>query len=322
MTSSLERGQSFSRSPGDGHGRVPDFYIVGAHKSGTTALYEMIRRHAQIYMPDLKEPRFFAPDLRALAPANGRLPRTLSDYTALFAPARADQRVGEASPSYLRSSEAAMRIAQARPDARIIAILREPASLVRSLHMQLRQEHVESEADLGKAVAAETRVRAGREVHRYSDHVRYAQQLQRYHAVFPREQVLILIYDDFQRDNEGTVRQVLRFLDVDAERPIEVLRANPTVRVRSMRADALARALYAGATPTSRALRRALRLVPTPARRAAATSIRRRLVYGRPQPPDEIVKRELRARYRHEVVALSEYLGRDLVSEWGYERGG
>src|ERR1700680_1492993 len=83
--------------------RIPDFFIVGHHKSGTTALYEMLRRHPQIYMPDLKEPRYFASDLRPAldSPASGRIPRTLEDYLALFAHATVGQRVGEASPSYL-----------------------------------------------------------------------------------------------------------------------------------------------------------------------------------------------------------------------------
>src|SRR5229473_2422005 len=101
------------RADGNGgpHRRSPDFFIVGQHKSGTTALYEMLRRHPQIYMPDLKEPRFFASDLRSLLQANGALPQTFEDYLSLFDAATAGQRAGEASPSYLRSSVAAKSIA-------------------------------------------------------------------------------------------------------------------------------------------------------------------------------------------------------------------
>ncbi len=142
--------------------RVPDFFIVGHHKSGTTALYEMLKRHPQIFMPDLKEPRFFAGDLpaRLEPPTARRLPATLEEYLALFADARPDQRAGEASPSYLRSHAAAGAIARLAPDARIIAILREPASFVRSMHLQLVQSHVETERDLAKALAAEDVLRA------------------------------------------------------------------------------------------------------------------------------------------------------------------
>src|ERR1700746_300560 len=119
-------------------GRLPDFFIVGHAKSGTTALYEMLRRHPQIFMPDFKEPWFFATDMqtRFMPPRAGPLPQTLAEYMTLFAGARSDQRVGEASASYLWSRTAAAQIAEVQPAARIIAILREAASFLRSLHMQ------------------------------------------------------------------------------------------------------------------------------------------------------------------------------------------
>jgi Sulfotransferase family len=304
--------------------RVPDFFIVGQHKSGTTALYEMLRRHPQIYMPDVKEPRYFADDLRfQFEPEpSSQPPRTYEQYLSLFAPARPDQRVGEASPSYLKSQTAARAIARVAPAARIVAILREPASFVRSLQLQLLQEHVETETDLRRAVANERVTRGGREVLRYSDHVHYVEQLRRYHAVFSPEQVLVLIYDDFRNDNEATVRQVLRFLDVDDTMPIEVLDANPTVSVRAVRLDRLARKMYS-ASGLASALSTTLKALSTERmRRRLVRTLRRRVLYAAPPPPDEDAMIELRARYRPEVVALSEYLGRDLVGLWGYDRLG
>ena len=126
--------------------RVPDFFIVGNPKSGTTALYEMLRGHPQIFLPELKEPWFFASDMRPrFQPPRSAPPfETLEDYLTLFDAATPGQRIGEASTAYLWSSTAAARIAELRPDARIIAILREPASFLRSLHMQLLRTHVES----------------------------------------------------------------------------------------------------------------------------------------------------------------------------------
>src|SRR5947199_2572083 len=84
--------------------RVPDFFIVGHLKCGTTALYEMLRQHPQIYMPDVKEPSFFVPEILARE-------RTLDSYLGLFEAAAPQQRAGEASPTYLWSSYAAERIA-------------------------------------------------------------------------------------------------------------------------------------------------------------------------------------------------------------------
>jgi hypothetical protein len=299
---------------------VPDFFIVGHHKSGTTALYRMLRSHPQIYMPALKEPRFFAPDLRPLLGSNGSLPETWEDYVALFAPARPEQRTGEASPSYLRSQLAAGLIAEARPEARIIAILREPASFVRSLHLHMLKEGVESEPDLGRAFAAESLVRAGRRVRRYSDHVQYVEQLRRYHAAFAREQVLVLIYDDFRADNGGTLRSVLRFLDVDATVAPPAQQANPAVRVRSQRVRRAARPLLGGRSALARAISAGGRLLTPGGRgREQLRALRHRVVYGAPPAADERVMAELRSRFKGEVEALSEYLDRDLVAQWGYE---
>jgi hypothetical protein len=300
--------------------RVPDFFIVGHAKSGTTALYEMLRRHPQIFMPDLKEPRFLAEDLRALVShsPNGKQPQTLEAYLALFADARPDQRAGEASPSYLRSRTAAGAIAELQPQARIIAILREPASFLRSLHMQLRQDGVETHAQLRDALAAEPIVRDGRRIYRYTDYLHYVEQLRRYEALFGREQMLVLIYDDFRTDNQATVRRVLRFLDVDDTVAIGPVDANPTVRMRSMWLDRVVRDLYAGRGGAAKAVRALRGVVPERARKAVLPAVRRRVVYGKPQPADERLMRELRDRFKDEVVALGQYTDRDLVTEWGY----
>jgi Sulfotransferase family len=310
--------------------RLPDFFIVGNSKSGTTALYQMLVRHPQIYMP-MKETWFFVPELQSrFRGPNSVRPDTLEQYLSLFAAAGPQQRAGEASPSYLRSRTAAARIAEVAPAARIIAILREPASYLRSLHMQFVQTHVETETDLGKALSLEDARRRGEHIPRnsprpqgllYSENVRYVEQLRRYHAVFPAEQVLVLIYDDFRSDNEGTVRTVLRFLDVDDTLPVQAIEANPTVRVRSRRLHELVHDVSHGRGGLSRGVKTGVKaLLPRRLRRGALEVVKRRLVLAAPAPVDEGLMLELRRRYKPEVVAVSEYLGRDLVSLWGYDK--
>jgi hypothetical protein len=309
--------------------RAPDFFIIGQPKSGTTALYEILRRHPQIYMPKRKEPVYMASDLHAGLWSTVRTrPRTLEDYLALFAPARSEQRVGEASSVYLWSRTAAANIAELQPAARVIAILREPASFLRSLHLQLLQNHIETEKDFGRAISLEEVRREGKCFPRncpfpqallYSERVRYVEQLRRYHAVFPPEQVLVLIYDDFRRDNEGTVREVLRFLEVDDDLPIELLEANPTVRVRSKQLDDLVRVAPVAGGPVTRGVKAGVKaLTSRRVRHGALRVARRRLLYAEPPPPNDTVMLELRRRFRGDVAALSEYLDRDLVSLWGY----
>jgi hypothetical protein len=319
-----------SDSPGAVRERLPDFFIVGHPKCGTTALYEMLKRHPQIYMSALKEPQFFASEMRVGAPEhNGMLPTTLAQYLSLFAPAGPEQRAGEASPSYLRSKTAAELIAGVQPAARIIAIVREPASFLHSVHLQFVQAMIEPEYDLRRALALEQDRREGRDVPRnsywpqalyYSEHVRYVEQLRRFHAAFPPEQMLVLIYDDFRADNEASVRAVLRFLEVDDTVALETIEANPTVRARSQRLHRLMRVASAGQNPLARAARTTVKaLTPERLRGEAMQALRRRFVYDAPRPPDPDLMLELRRRFKTEVVALGEELDRDLVTLWGYD---
>jgi hypothetical protein len=313
--------------------RIPDFFIVGHPKSGTTALYDVLKRHPQIYMPHAKEPWFLATEMQARAslrpPGTGRTPTTLEEYLALFEAAGEEQRVGEASALYLWSQTAAGRIAELQPDARIIAVLREPASFLRSLHFQFVQSYVETETDLRKAISLEQARREGRHVPvdpywpratLYSEWVRYVDQLRAYHAHFGTERVLVLTYEDFRGDNKATVRRILRFLDVDDTAPITVRERNPTVRVRYRRVHELVHAVAAGQGPVTRGLRAAIAaLTPRQLTRESAVAIRDRIFFAKPQPPDDGLMLELRRRFEPEVVAVSDYLARDLVSLWGYD---
>lgn len=305
-------------------------------KSGTTALYTMLRRHPQIYMPDNKEPWFLAEELRSRASlrprGTGWTPETMEDYLSLFDGARPEQRVGEASALYLWSHTAARAIANLQPAGRIVTVLREPASFLRSLHLQFVQVYIEPQKDLRKALSLEPARRQGRNLGRndywpgatfYSDHVRYVDQLRRYEELFSAEQMLVLIYDDFRRDNEATIREVLRFLEVDDTVPIAVQDANPTVRVRARRLHELVHAVAVGQTPVAKALNATARtLAPPKLSRESAIAIRDRIFFDRPSPPDEELMLELRRRFKPEVEALSEYLGRDLVKLWHYDELG
>ena len=201
-------------------------------------------------MPDLKEPRCSRPTCASASSATARIRirETLEEYAALFEAAALDQRVGEASPSYLRSRVAASEIARLRPDARIVAVLREPADFLRSMHLEMVQNHVEKELDLRRALEHElVAARPGQEpVLRYTDRVRYVEQLERYAECFAADQMLVLIYDDFRSENEATVRRVFRFLGVEDSLPVEVLEAESERADRSARAGEAVRSLHAG----------------------------------------------------------------------------
>ena len=154
----------------------------------------MLRRHPQIFMPAGKEPWYFARELHERTPPRPEgTPDDARSVPRAVRAARPEQQVGEATALYLWSRTAARGIAEVVPDARIVAILREPAGLLRSLHLQFVETYVETEADLRTALALEAARREGRQVPRhtywpqallYSEHVRYVEQLRRFHELF------------------------------------------------------------------------------------------------------------------------------------------
>jgi hypothetical protein len=261
----------------------------------------MLRGHPQVFMP-FKEPRFFSPDVKPRT-------RSLEEYLDLFAGAKPGQVVGEADPHSLSSRVAASAIAAHNPEARIVALFREPASFLQSLHLQQLRSHPETVKDLPSAVEL------------YTHYMRYVEQLDRYRAVLPENQILVLIYEDFRQDNSGTLRRVLDFLGVDSACPLPTIEANSSFAFRRPAANTMLLHIVKGEHPALRALQPVLKaVIPRPARQAAIKGFRERI--ARPSPPacDEAFAAQLRHRFKPEVVQLGDLLGRDLVTLWGYEK--
>ncbi len=211
------------------------------------------------------------------------------------------------------------------PAARIIGILREPATFLRALHLQLIRNHHETETDFRTAIGLDEDRREGRHIPDrsvwpsaliYSDRVRYVEQVRRYEALFPPEQLLFLIYDDYRKDNEGTLGRVLRFLDVDENVSIEPVEVHQAVRVRSLRVRSYVERLSVPRGPAGRLVKSTVKtIVPRQLRR----DMKRKAIFAKPEPHRRGLHARLRRRFKPEVVALSEHIGRDLVEPWGYE---
>jgi hypothetical protein len=136
--------------------RTPDFFIIGAAKSGTTSLYEYLRGHPEIFISPRKSPRYFAPDLATAGVAkNLHHGADREAYLALFREARDEKRVGEASVRYIYSTEAPRLIHDFEPAARIVAMLRSPVDMMYALHNQRVSSGAEPITDFEAALAAE-----------------------------------------------------------------------------------------------------------------------------------------------------------------------
>lgn len=206
--------------------RKPNFFIVGAPKCGTSAMYEYVSQHPDVYMSAVKEPYFFGDDLIYLNKRRIPIDRdNLDQYLSLFQSANGERILGEASVTYLVSKNAASEIYAFNPTAKILIMLRNPVEMIYALHSQLRYVDVESERNFVKALRLEESRKQGEGIPPTIEIVNflfyrkmgsYYNQVKRYLAIFPSEQVKVVIYDHFKRDTAQSYREVLEYLGVDA----------------------------------------------------------------------------------------------------------
>lgn len=295
--------------------RLPDFMVIGAARSGTTAVYTFLRQHPQVFMSAVKEPNHFAfgvDDLDFRGPGAEFVNHSMASferYCGLFAAAPAAAVAGEASPLYLWSEQAPGRIRARIPAARLIAILRNPIEQAYSHFLYARKEMIEPLGDFAAALDAQDERLAAhwQPLFQYSRFPDYATQLGRYLASFPREQMLLELYDDLVADPQALMRRIFEFIGVDgafvpdtSARPNEG--GNPRSRVLQsvvMRPNPVSR--LAGAVLPQH-LRRWLR------DRISSGNTARDAIPG---PVHERLREEMRAG----IVDLQRLLGRDL-SAW------
>ncbi|MCA1572553.1 MAG: sulfotransferase [Chloroflexi bacterium] len=181
---------------------LPNFIVIGARKSGTTSLWNYLRAHPQVFMPDEKEIHFFLAENFA---------KGVDHYRSLFPKPEGALAVGEASTTYSRYPMypgVAERMARVVPDARLVYLVRHPTERLRSHYLQ--------EVYRGR----ETRPidRAVLEDPQYVDASRYAFQLDQYMGHFGREQVLVVTTDELRAQRGATVRRVVAFVGADPDR--------------------------------------------------------------------------------------------------------
>jgi hypothetical protein len=307
---------------------IPNFFLAGAPKAGTTSLFHYLDRHPRVYLSPIKEPCYFADEIRPENFSEEWQPRIRQDlrqleqylagpmrekrfsgpviewdsYLKLFANVRSETAIGEASVQYLWSESAARNIAARIPGARILLLLRDPAERAFSQYL-----HGVTSGFVG--VSFHEHVRNGLNpggkfdvCHPFLELGRYALQVRRYLAAFPREQVFIRLYEDYREQPLATVREVLRFLDVDPDVPIGLPERHNRPRVP--RNLALGRFLKRTGIWSG-----AKKLIPSallPLARSAAIRPRKELAMD---PRDRAFLVDY---YRDDIRDLAELLNRDL----------
>lgn len=300
--------------------RLPDFFIVGAPKCGTSALASYLRGHPQIFMSPVKEPNYFCFDAPGL-----RVIDRLEAYGRLFARAAADQICGEASTAYLFSDEAVPAILERIPGAKIIVMVRNPLDMVVSHHSQKLYSLEEDEPDFAtawrlsgaraKGAMVGPRCRAPRYLD-YQSIGRLGEQVRRLATLVPEAQLKVIVFDDLRADPGTVYRGTLSFLGVDPDERI----AFPVVNARKTHAwPTLARLLRRPPAPIlglKRALKRAF---PGPTK-AIGSRVHR--LNERPQERSTVgdsLRREMVAAFKDDIALLGKMLDRDLSQWWQTE---
>jgi len=304
--------------------RGPDFFIIGAPKSGTTSLYEYLRGHPDVFMSPMKEPFYFSPDVTS-GPRRRQLRHGRDEhaYLDLFADAGEQRWVGEASTGYMVSEVAAGLVKEFEPDARLIAMVRNPVEVVHALHDERVSHGVEDIVDFAAALDADDDRREGRRLPdgssplgaTYMDAGMFGEQLDRWFAAFGRNRVHIIVFDDFAADTAASFAQVLRFLEIDAKyRPATFEVHNPSHRMRGGLIGSLRR------SPVGRAARR---LASTLMGERRATRLAREARHSRVarstnvrDPLSPALRERLELAFEQDVGRLSEVLDRDLRALW------
>lgn len=296
---------------------MPTFLVLGVAKAGTTSLYQYLRQHPQIYMSPKKEPHFFAFGEAPLPAFTGpgstdvqqRVVTTLADYQAHFAAWRSEVAGGEVSTSNFMA-RACTRIQQYVPHARLILLLRQPAARAYSQFLHGRRIGWEPFRDFAQALAAEPiRIQQGwLPALCYASPGFYAPTLQQYLTSFPREQLRIYLYEEWQAQPLRLLQDLFHFIGVDDH-------FTPDITVRYNTA----------AIPRSRRLVQFLRsphYLKSLLKPLIAPKLRQRLMHGlstytytKPPPLDPTVHAWLTARYHADILQVQELLQRDL-SHW------
>jgi hypothetical protein len=185
----------------------PSFFVVGPPKAGTTSLYTHLKKHPQVFLPEVKEPNFFATGHTMTQEEYRRLYRKAAGYTA----------VGDMSPYYLWDENSPRYIHEAVPGARIIAILRDPVARAFSHYLMYVRKGADPEPSFEKALR-----RLDNQADKLWDYSNeyvglgmYCGQVQRYLDVFGANQVLVMLFEDLIHNPQEFSARIAKHIGVD-----------------------------------------------------------------------------------------------------------
>ncbi|PIE73877.1 MAG: sulfotransferase [Deltaproteobacteria bacterium] len=291
----------------------PNFFIVGAHKAGTTSLYAYLRQHPQVFMPErIKEPCYFRGDPGSFEPGPPQLEKE-SFYWELFKDAKGCKAIGEASTDYFYySRKSALNIKEHDPRAKIIIILRNPIERAYSNYIWALKEGAESEKSFRQALDLEEnrRKKGMGSVWHYKSKGFYASSVRDYLNIFNASQVKVILFEDLKNDANSVCQELFNFLGVDSFCP-------DTSTVYNVSGVAKIASLQRALNRPSGVMKLGY-LLPAKLRKQARSVVRRfntqndRARWPQLENDDFAYLLDL---YRNDILELQEVIGRDL-SAW------
>jgi hypothetical protein len=309
----------------------PNLFIIGEPKSGTTALYNFLKQHPDIFMSEEKEPHHFCTDF--IRKANKKNPNNIynqyeerSKYLSLFRGADRYKYAGEATTDLAYSQEAAKNMHDFNPNAKIIYCIREPYSFMRSLHKQNLRDFFENEKDFEKALALEIKRKQGKNVPKncpsgdlilYKERTKYKEHAKRFLDLFDRDNFFLVIFEEFRRDNREIVNQIFNFLGIkQVEIDCKKHNVNKDVRAGWFREFA-----------THSSLRKiAQKILPLKVRKKWCQVLNKITLKKAVDKENNKLKIRIKKELRPLVIELNKFLiekgllkHKDLLKEWGYK---
>jgi hypothetical protein len=293
---------------------LPNLFIVGAQKSGTSALTAMLNFHPQVFMSHPKEPGYLAfgesgyPVRRRDGKSGGANPSIVTneaDYLALFKAATKKQKVlGEASTWYLYYPGMPNRLRHYNPEAKVIIILRNPIDRAYSAWGHARRDELEPCENFADALAMEVQRNEPEYLLRYHELGRYSAPLAQFQACFDEGNLLVLFYQDLEESPDDLWYRLCRFLEVETIELPPQRRNNRSGKPRSRKFQRVMR---------SHRLKSVL-LGLLPYRFLTWLKMWGDKMNLRRFPPmDQKVRNGLREYYREDVNAVMKLTGRDLT---------
>jgi hypothetical protein len=290
---------------------LPNFFLVGAAKAGTTSLCRYLSRHPDVFIPKYKEPHYYVSGA-------GICDRTI--YEQLFSSNEGELAVGEGSTGYLYAVESPAWIRKENRSAKVVIILRDPVAASYSLYWHMVRVGAET-LSFADALDVEDTRRSDREFHGtaadwyanylYTDRFLYSPQISRYRSVFSFESIHIELFDDLVTDPAGVCRRLFEFLGVDPAievGPFTPFNVSGRVRVRAI--EKVMRQQYRGRRTVSKISGRVPRDWKLRTFELVTRLNRRDWQYP---PMDVRINARLRSIFREDLERTSCLIGRDLT---------